>query len=142
MDPKHLCPELAVDKQISVEDVELAKAQGFRSIINNRPDNEEPGQPSSADIAEAARRAGLAYVHIPVVPGQIEEAQIEAFDVALESLPQPILGFCRTGTRASMLWALCRCGTEGPDAVCDTSLKAGYDLSAIKPRLQERAARR
>lgn len=140
MDPKPLCPELAVDKQLTRQDIAQAKAQGFRSIINNRPDAEEPGQPTSDELAEAARQAGLAYAHIPVVPGQIGEADIAAFDKALETLPHPILGFCRTGTRASMLWALCRCGSEGPDAVCDTALKAGYDLSAIKPRLEERAA--
>jgi sulfide:quinone oxidoreductase len=141
MTPKSLCPELAVDKQITPADVAAAKAQGFRSIINNRPDDEEPGQPASAEIAEAAEAAGLAYVHIPVVPGQISEADIAAFDKALETLPHPILGFCRTGTRASMLWALCRCGSQGPDAVCEVALKAGYDLSAIKPRLQQRATR-
>jgi uncharacterized protein (TIGR01244 family) len=140
MNPKQLCAELSVDKQMTPADVARARAEGYRAIINNRPDNEEPGQPTSAELAEAARKEGLEYVHIPVVPGQIGEADIAAFARALDTLPKPIVGFCKTGTRASMLWALSRCAEAGPDTVCDAAAQAGYDLSAIRPRLQQRAA--
>lgn len=114
MTPKMLCAELGIDKQITVADVAEAKKMGFRSIINNRPDGEEAGQPSSAEIERATKDAGLAYVQIPVVPGQVGEEHVAAFAQALAHLPQPILAYCKTGLRAGTLWALCNCDKRRP----------------------------
>lgn len=142
MTPKMLCPELGIDKQIAIADVAEAKKMGFRSIINNRPDGEEAGQPSSAEIERAAKDAGLAYVRIPVVPGQVGEQQIAAFAQALEHLPQPILAYCKTGLRAGTLWALSNCGKRQPDQILEITKRAGCDLSALEQRLRERSAKR
>jgi len=139
MTPKTLCEMMAVDKQLTVDGVAEAAKQGYRSIINNRPDGEEPGQPTSAEIGAAARAAGMEYVHIPVVPGQIADDQVAAFEKALEVLPKPILGYCKSGMRASTLWALCRCCDLGADAAIDSAAKAGYDLAPLRPRLEARA---
>lgn len=114
-------------------------AKQFRTIVNVRPDAEEPGQPSSAEMEQAARRLGLEYVHIPVVPGQITEQQVEAFAKALGDNPGPVLGYCRTGTRAASLWALARAGEHGADDVLAAAAKAGFDLHGLKPRLAEQA---
>jgi len=54
--------------QIGPEHVDQVVEKGFKSIINNRPDMEGgPEQPTSAQIEEAARQAGLDYVYQPVV---------------------------------------------------------------------------
>jgi len=67
--------EFAVSGQISPGDVAAAAAQGFTLIVNNRPDEEAPGQPSGASIQAAAAAAGLSYLHVPVVgrasPGEV-----------------------------------------------------------------------
>lgn len=128
-----LTDSLSVAAQISVADLDTLAAQGFRSVINNRPDGEADDQPASADLQAAALKAGLAYLHIPVVSGDLQQARVAAFAEALTELPLPVLAFCRTGTRSSMLWALQAEGT--PDAILDTALAAGYDLSALRPRL-------
>jgi len=91
-------------------------------------------------MASAAAEAGLAYAHVPVVVGKIGEADVAAFGRALETLPQPIFGYCKTGTRAAMLWGLSRCGKEGPEAVLETARQAGYDISSLRERLAERAS--
>ena len=58
--------------QISPEQVVQVAEKGFKSIINNRPDMEGgPEQPTSAQIENAARVAGIDYVYQPVVAGQI-----------------------------------------------------------------------
>ncbi|MEO7178269.1 MAG: TIGR01244 family sulfur transferase, partial [Allosphingosinicella sp.] len=85
-------------RQLTVGDVDEAAGQGVRLIVNNRPDGEEPGQPSSAQIEAAARAAGLDYRHIPIAGGFPPE-QVEAMARSLEQ--GPVLAFCRTGTRSA-----------------------------------------
>lgn len=134
--PRHLTDHLRVTEQIAPSDLAVLAAQGVRSIINNRPDGEGADQPASAALAAAASAAGLAYRHIPVVPGQLKDAQVDAFATALAELPGPVLAFCRTGTRAASLWALHAARTLPPEEVLQRAAEAGYDLSVLRPRLQ------
>ncbi len=124
--------QLSVAPQIDATDIAVLAAQGFRSIINNRPDGEEPGQPGNAALDAAARQAGLEWRYIPIagMPGQ---AQMQAFANALRELPPPVLAFCRSGNRSSMLWALQAEGTA--DSIVETARAAGYDLSQLRPWL-------
>jgi len=128
-----LADQLSVAAQVDVADIAALAAQGFRSVINNRPDGEADGQPASALLEAAARQAGLAYRHIPVVSGQLSDAQVQEFADALDALPRPVLAFCRTGTRSTMLWALQAGGSA--DAILQIAQEAGYDLSALRSRL-------
>ncbi|HET9640769.1 MAG TPA: TIGR01244 family sulfur transferase [Allosphingosinicella sp.] len=117
-------------RQLTVADIDEAAAQGIRLIVNNRPDGEEPGQPSSAEIEAAARAAGLDYRHIPVAGG-FATGQIEAMAEALEQ--GPVLAFCRSGTRSTFLWALARTRRGAPADECvAAAAAAGYDLGPIR----------
>lgn len=127
---------LSAAPQLTREDVAAAAAQGFRTIIDLRPDGEEPGQPPAETIAAAAREHGLAFVHIPVIPGQVGDEQVEAMARALDEQPSPALGYCRTGTRVATLWALAQTGKVDPDTLVNTARDAGYDLEKLRPRLQ------
>ena len=132
MQPRQLTDILSVSAQIDEADVDALAGQGFRSLINNRPDGEVPGQPDSSALAAAAARHGMAYTHLPVVSGQWHEDVVAAFNDALHTLPTPILAFCRSGTRSCTLWALSACATgEDRDAVIACAATAGYDLSAL-----------
>lgn len=133
LQPIHLTDALSVAPQIEPGDVAEAAARGFRSVINNRPDGEQDGQPAAASIEAAARQAGLEYRYLPVVSGQLQDAQVRAFANALAAMPRPVLAFCRTGTRCASLWALQADGDA--DAVLATARAAGYDLSALRPRM-------
>ena len=127
---------ISVFGQIEPEDVEAAKEQGFTLLINNRPDNEQPGQTAGAAIEAAARASGLGYVAIPVDHAGFAEWQVAAMADALEKADGPVLAFCRSGTRSTFLWALARhrLGDEG-DSLIAKAANAGYDLSAIRPIL-------
>lgn len=120
-------------RQLGVDDIHEAAASGIRLIVNNRPDGEEPDQPSSAEIEAAARAAGLDYRHIPVAGG-FQPEQVEAMAEALEQ--GPVLAFCRSGTRSTFLWALARsargAAAEGSVAA---AAAAGYDLRPIRALL-------
>jgi uncharacterized protein (TIGR01244 family) len=118
--------------QIAVEHIATAKALGITGIINNRPDGEEPSAPQGAEIEAAARAAGLGYVAIPVTHTGFSEPQIAAMAVALENTAGPVLAYCRSGTRSTLLWALAR--TQIGDDKVGLQAKAaaaGYDLSPI-----------
>jgi sulfide:quinone oxidoreductase len=101
-----LSPDYAVASQIWPEDVAGIAAQGYRAIMCNRPDNEEPGQPAFAEIASAADAAGLKIAHVPVVSGGIVAGDVAAFAAALADLPAPVLAYCRSGARCQHLWTL------------------------------------
>jgi uncharacterized protein (TIGR01244 family) len=127
---------ISVFGQIEPEDVAAAKAQGFTTIVNNRPEGEQPGQPTGAEIEAAAKAAGLDYVAIPVDHSGFAEWQVTAMADALETAKGPVLAFCRSGTRSTFLWALARkrLGDEG-EALIAKAAGAGYDLSSIRPVL-------
>ena len=95
--------------QIGPEHISQVVEKGFKSVINNRPDMEGgPEQPTSAQIEEVARTAGLDYVYQPVVAGQISELDVHAFAKHYNELPKPILMFCRTGNRSNNLYQLAK----------------------------------
>jgi uncharacterized protein (TIGR01244 family) len=118
--------------QIAVSDISEAKALGITTIINNRPDGEEPSEPQGAEIEAAAKAAGLGYVAIPVTHAGFSGPQVAAMAVALENAGGPVLAYCRSGTRSTLLWALAR--TQLGDDKASLQAKAargGYDLSSI-----------
>lgn len=101
--------KIAFSGQIGIEHIAQVVQQGFRSVINNRPDFEGGSdQPTSAQIEAAARAAGLDYVFQPVVAGQITEFDVRTFANHYHELPKPILMFCRTGNRSNNLYQLAK----------------------------------
>ncbi|RUP08631.1 bifunctional protein tyrosine phosphatase family protein/NAD(P)/FAD-dependent oxidoreductase [Hyphomicrobium sp.] len=136
---KALSPTFSVAPQLTEADVAEAAKMGFRSIVSNRPDGEEMGQPTAADISSVAKRNGLAFAHVPVVAGKITSDDANAMREALAHLPRPILAFCRSGTRSATLWALADSDAKDPAAAVETAKRAGYDLSSIMPALERRA---
>jgi uncharacterized protein (TIGR01244 family) len=82
-------------------------AQGYKSVINNRPDGEAgPSQPKNADIAAQAAALGLQYAYLPVAPSAMTPAEVQEMNRLLKTMPGPILAFCRSGARSTNLYHL------------------------------------
>jgi uncharacterized protein (TIGR01244 family) len=128
--------QVSVSPQIDLADVARAANEGFKLIISNRPDGEEPGQPTAAEVAQAAAEAGVAFVHIPVrggpTPEQVEQVR-EAMDQAGGG---KVLLFCRSGTRSIVTWSLgeALAGRRSRDDLVWLGSAAGYDLDGVLPR--------
>ena len=124
---------VSVSPQITAEQVAEAKRQGFTFIVNNRPDGEQPGQPTGAEIEAAAKAAGLGYRAIPIDHSGFSEARVSDMQEALEAAPGPVLAYCRSGTRSTFVWALAR-ARMGDDAetLSDKAEAAGYDLTPVR----------
>lgn len=129
---RRVTEDFSVSPQIEPADLAAAAARGFTLVINNRPDGEVPGQPTSAQIEAAARAAGMDYVHIPVV-GSPNEDQVTANRVAIEDADGPVLAFCRSGTRSIVTWSLGQAlsGVRSRSELATLGRGAGYDLSGV-----------
>ena len=109
MQYKQLDPSLAITGQINPADLTQIAADGFKSVICNRPDNEGWGQPAFAQIEAEAKKAGLSARYIPVTPGKTDPAKAaQEFRAAMAELPKPVLAYCRSGARSTMLWQTSR----------------------------------
>ncbi len=104
MNIRKLSDDLSVCAQVGISDLEAIRAAGFGSIICNRPDGEDSGQPSFHETRTAAQTQGLEARHQPIVPGKISEDDVVTFRALVSELPKPVLAYCRTGARSSSLW--------------------------------------
>jgi uncharacterized protein (TIGR01244 family) len=102
---RQITEDYSVAPQIEAADVAAIKAAGFKSIISNRPDAEDGAVPHG-EIEAAARAAGLEFRYIPVISGQMTGENVTDQAAALESLPSPVLAYCRSGTRCTNLFGL------------------------------------
>lgn len=129
--------EISVTGQLREADMAEAAAQGFRLVINNRPEGEAPDQTPGDAMARAAAEAGLDYVAIPVAGG-LSMPLVEATVEALDRADGPVLAYCRSGTRSTNLWALAAAARGGdPQAIVASAAAAGYDISALEPALRQ-----
>jgi uncharacterized protein (TIGR01244 family) len=138
---KPLDETISVSPQISYADLQSAAAQGFKAVINNRPDNEAADQPSSTDIKLRAEALGMRYSHIPVTHAGFSQLQIDEMVIALARAEGPVLAYCRSGTRSTLLWALAQAKlSKSPDELAAKAAAQGYDLTPIRAMLDMIAA--
>ncbi|MDY6829236.1 MAG: TIGR01244 family sulfur transferase [Pseudomonadota bacterium] len=134
--PIYLAPDFAVHAQIGPEDLEQIAAMGFKTVINNRPDGEVAGQPRSADLAREAAARGLNYVEVPVAFPDLTDAQLAEMADAMRG-DAPILAFCRTGTRSTILRTIVQARAGVPlDELLQAAFEQGYDLRPQAPLIQ------
>jgi uncharacterized protein (TIGR01244 family) len=134
-DFRRVTDQLSVAPQIALSDLAIAAERGFRLVINNRPDGEDPAQPTSAQVEAAARAAGMDYAYIPVRGGPTPD-QVEAERELLDSHPGPVLAFCRSGTRSIVTWSLGQAQADNfsREELVRLGADAGYDLQGLLPR--------
>lgn len=134
MDIKELEPGFSICHAIYPQDLEEVKARGFQSIICNRMPGEAEDHADTQGLRLAAEELGLEWVEVPVVPGEYTPEAVETFGRAIERLPKPILGFCRTGRRAVSLWIHTQLQQKSCDLgeLLQAAHAAGHDLTEQK----------
>ncbi len=90
--------------QIAVDDVEAIAEAGFKAVVCNRPDHEDPGQPTAAEIAAACEQHGLAFHHLPIVGNQLHLETVEAMRDVMLTADGPVFAYCRSGNRSAVVW--------------------------------------
>ncbi|MCD7061325.1 TIGR01244 family sulfur transferase [Pelagibacterium xiamenense] len=137
MDIRKINDAVSVSGQIAPEDIAGIKDAGFVAVVNNRPDGEAPDQPANADIAAAARAAGLTYVEIPMGREGVSPQMIAQTRDVLDNADGPVFCFCRSGTRSTTLWALSQAGKQDAGEIISSAKQAGYDISHLAAHLDK-----
>lgn len=135
---RQLDEKVMVNGQIAPGDVDQLRALGVTMVVNNRPDNEDPGQPSSAEIEQAVRAAGMEYRHVPIVRG-MGPTDVEAMREAIHSVGDgKMFAFCRSGNRSTLAWAVARSEDGVPrDELERCADGAGFSLDPIAHLLRD-----
>jgi len=127
-----------VGGQIAPSDVAGLKAEGITMIVNNRPDGEDVGQPTSAEIEAAANDAGIDYRHVPIARG-MGPSDVEAMRSAIHAAGDgKLFAYCRSGNRSTLAWAV----AKSEDGVGRAELErcvgnAGFDLGPVSHLLRD-----
>lgn len=139
---KTITPAYAVTPQIAVEDIPAIAAAGFKAIICNRPDAEVPPSHSAAAIAAAAQAAGLGFTVNPVTHQGLNLDMVSVQQAACDAAGGPVLAYCASGTRSSIVWSLAQAqtGQMPTDAIIAATAAAGYDLGGMCGQLDALAA--
>ncbi|MFN3972355.1 MAG: TIGR01244 family sulfur transferase [Gemmobacter sp.] len=142
MDIRHLTPTYAVSPQIAPEDLPAIAAMGFATIIDNRPDAEIPPAWQADAMQAAARAAGLSFVANPVVGGALTMDNVTAQAEAIAAAPGPVLAYCASGNRSSVVWALAHAGQMPTDDLIDLPARHGYQLEGLRGQIEALATGR
>ncbi|HTW51039.1 MAG TPA: TIGR01244 family sulfur transferase [Stellaceae bacterium] len=127
-----LAPGLTAAGALSADNIEALAASGVKTIVNNRPDDEDPGQLLADEARRLCAARGIAYHHIPFVNATLTVADVDAFEKVLMSGSHPMVAHCRSGTRSTMIWALTRIRQgDDPAALVALGAKNGVDISAL-----------
>ena len=133
-------PGVFVAAQLAEADFAEVAARGFRSVVNNRPDGEAPDQLPNHRAKAAALYQGLQYYYQPIENLNVtDDDVVDAHARLMNDLPGPILFYCRSGTRCTILWAQVAAPRLGVAKTLEIASKAGYDLEVIRDRLTERS---
>jgi len=132
MDIRPIAQGYAVTPQIEPADVPAIAAQGFTTVICNRPDPEVPHELAAGVMRAAVEAAGLRFVDNPMAGGGLTMDHIEAQRAALDAAGGPVLAYCASGNRSTILWALANAGRKPTDELVAAGAKYGYQVPQFR----------
>jgi uncharacterized protein (TIGR01244 family) len=135
MDIRQITPGYAVSPQIALEDLPAIKAAGYTTVIDNRPDGEIPADLHTAAMRQAAEALGLTFVANPVIGGGMTMENVTAQGAAIAAATGPVLAYCASGNRSSVVWALSQAGKMPADDLIGLPARFGYQLEHLRPQI-------
>jgi len=142
---KPLAPGIYVTGRLAADDLAKLKAEGVAAVVDLLPDAEAMSGATSAQMKARAAAAGLFFAFIPTEPGAIPAANVDALSRALAESGRPVVLYCRSGNRATHVWALSEAsrpgGADAP-AIARAAAAAGFSVADIAQDIARRAAAR
>lgn len=142
MDIRPITPDYAVSPQIRPDDLPAIRAAGYTTVIDNRPDGEIPPELHTPVMQAAARALGLSFVVNPVIPGMPTPDNVATQRAAIEAATGPVLAYCASGNRCSVVWALAEAGRRPVDELIGLPARFGYQLEHLRPQIAALTAAR
>ena len=140
MDIRQLTPTYHVAPQLEPSDFAGLAAQGFTTVICNRPDNEVPPSHHAASMAQAAAENGLTFHALPITMPALTPDVAAAQRGFLNQAESKVVAYCASGTRSAIAWALSEAEQSDVEKILETARNAGYALDALRPTLEAIAA--
>lgn len=136
MDIRPITPDYAVSPQIAPSDLPAIKAAGYTTILDNRPDSEIPAELHTPAIRAAAEALGLTFIANPVIGGALTMENVAAQGAAIAAATGPVLAYCASGNRCSVVWALAYAGKRPVEELIGLPARHGYQLEHLRPQLE------
>ena len=140
MNIHQITPAYFVAPQLQPSDLAEVAAAGFKCVICNRPDQEVSPAIQAEVMEEEAQRAGLKFVRLPLTHQTMTPGNVTKQMELIASTAGPVLAYCASGTRSTVIWALGQTGKMAVDDILATARAAGYDLQSLRPALEAQAA--
>ncbi|NRB17141.1 MAG: TIGR01244 family phosphatase [Rhodobacteraceae bacterium] len=137
MDPRCITPRYFVSPQIAAEDLQALAEAGFKAVICNRPDAEVPPSHQASAIRIAAEAAGLRFEELPLTHQTMTAENVARQRELAEVCDGPVLAYCASGTRCSVIWALGQVDEMSADSILSKTAAAGYQLDNLRPALEQ-----
>jgi len=137
MDIRPLTQTYSVSPQIAPEDVPAIRAAGFTTVICNRPDREIPDELHAAALRQAVESAGMVFVENPVTGGALTQDNVDAQRAAIDGAAGPVLAYCASGNRSSIVWALANAGRMPTEAMIAAGARHGYQLAQFREMIDQ-----
>jgi uncharacterized protein (TIGR01244 family) len=141
MDIRALTPDYAVSPQIELADLPAIKAAGYVTVIDNRPDGEIAPHLHAGAMRDAAEALGLVFVVNPVIGGMLTMDNVTAQGAAIAASAGPVLAYCASGNRSSVVWALANAGKRPVDELVGLPARFGYQLDHLRPQIEALAGK-
>ena len=135
---KKLAHNITVSTQMTKEEFATAAEMGIKTIICNRIEGEETGQPSNQEMLENATKHGIEFIALPM-GGEFPMAQATEMANLLHENPSPIHAYCKSGTRSAILWGLATAinHSKTPSEIMAATQSAGFDLINVEPAFHQ-----
>jgi uncharacterized protein (TIGR01244 family) len=135
MDIRALTPDYAVSPQIEPGDLPAIRAAGYTTIIDNRPDGEIPPSLHRSVMQAAAEALGFTFIANPIIGGALTMDNVTVQQSAIAAATGPILAYCASGNRSSVVWALSQAGQRPVDELVGIPARFGYQLDHLRPQI-------
>ncbi|GGX55313.1 TIGR01244 family protein [Tateyamaria omphalii] len=140
MDIRQITPTYFVAPQLDPADLPDIAAAGIKTVICNRPDGEVPPALQADAIEAATLAAGLAFHRLPLTHQTMNAENVAQHMALTEDTQTPVLAYCASGTRSTVVWCLGQAGRVPTDDILRTARDGGYDLDGLRPTLDAIAA--
>ncbi|MCA8868740.1 MAG: TIGR01244 family phosphatase [Rhodobacteraceae bacterium] len=136
-----VAPDYSVAGQIAESDLADLAADGFKTIICNRPDAEVDADLHQEFIAAEAKRLGMAFVYNPVSNQGMTMENLTLQAEAIATANGPVLAYCRSGMRSTVVWSLVSAGRLPVDDILAAAAGAGYQIDNLRGQIEAMATR-
>ncbi|WP_420860667.1 TIGR01244 family sulfur transferase [Algirhabdus cladophorae] len=142
MQINHITPDYAVSPQVAPTDFAQIAQAGFKTVICNRPDGENPADLHICEMKAAAKAQGLVFLENPFPSPAMTMDHVTAQADLLDNAQTPVFAYCASGTRCSVVWSMVMAGKMSTDEILQAVRGAGYMLDGLRPQIDALARTR